>query len=197
MDRGSFDQHLIELCISSDKRKSIIQEMERIFRREKMLQTRSAKIDLLEAYSKFLEKEGYMDTDWWSEEPFAIDEFLKEPKKKKILVIGNEGLGARLAREMDVTKEQPKEKCFCPSPSNGDYSACCRMHMISENIIECMGNCKEEITINHDGNFGISPIQTFLIKEQSEQKECIHEWRKGYHAILICIKCGEKTDPLK
>lgn len=39
--------------------------------------TRDAKIRLLEAYSLFLEKQGYMDVDWRSEWPYAIDEFLK------------------------------------------------------------------------------------------------------------------------
>lgn len=34
-------------------------------------------LELLERYSKFLEEEGYMDNDWWSEEPKAIDEFIK------------------------------------------------------------------------------------------------------------------------
>lgn len=32
---------------------------------------------LLEKYSLFLEKNGYMDVDWRAEEPLAIDEFLK------------------------------------------------------------------------------------------------------------------------
>lgn len=39
--------------------------------------TRTQAIDILENYSKFLEKNGYMDTDWNSEPPYAIDEFLK------------------------------------------------------------------------------------------------------------------------
>jgi hypothetical protein len=38
---------------------------------------RSHQIDLLEKYSLWLTKHGYMDTDWKDEEPFAIDEFLK------------------------------------------------------------------------------------------------------------------------
>lgn len=38
---------------------------------------RSKQIILLEKYSFFLEDNGYMDTDWRTEEPFAIDEFLK------------------------------------------------------------------------------------------------------------------------
>jgi len=38
---------------------------------------RNNKIELLEKYSLFLEESGYLDTDWRSEEPFAIDEFLK------------------------------------------------------------------------------------------------------------------------
>lgn len=41
------------------------------------LKERSNKIELLEAFGLFLEKNGYTDTDWRSEEPFAIDEFLK------------------------------------------------------------------------------------------------------------------------
>jgi hypothetical protein len=32
---------------------------------------------LLERYSYFLEENGYTDVDWRTEEPFAIDEFLK------------------------------------------------------------------------------------------------------------------------
>lgn len=41
---------------------------------------RNSDIELLEAYSIFLEKEGYMDTDWRTEEPFAIGEFLNQRK---------------------------------------------------------------------------------------------------------------------
>lgn len=36
--------------------------------------------DLLEKYSMWLCKHGYMDTDWKDEEPKAIDEFLKTLK---------------------------------------------------------------------------------------------------------------------
>jgi len=42
------------------------------------LEDRNAQIELLEAYSKFLEESGYIDSDWWQEQPTAIDEFLKE-----------------------------------------------------------------------------------------------------------------------
>lgn len=38
-------------------------------------------IDLLDEYSTWLTKNGYMDTDWKDEEPYAIDEFLKNYKK--------------------------------------------------------------------------------------------------------------------
>ena len=41
------------------------------------LKERSEILTILEAYSLFLEKNGYMDIDWRSEEPFAIDEFMK------------------------------------------------------------------------------------------------------------------------
>lgn len=42
-----------------------------------MRQLRPEDIELLEEYSKFLEENHYLDTDWWSEEPKAIDEFSK------------------------------------------------------------------------------------------------------------------------
>ena len=47
--------------------------------REK-LKGRSKDIDLLQEYSIWLTKNGYMDTDWKDEEPFAIDEFMKTKK---------------------------------------------------------------------------------------------------------------------
>jgi hypothetical protein len=33
---------------------------------------------LLTQYSVWLEKKGYIDSDWWSEEPCTVDQFLKE-----------------------------------------------------------------------------------------------------------------------
>ena len=39
---------------------------------------KNEKIKLLEAYSKFLEDEGYTDTDWRAEQPTAIDKFLSK-----------------------------------------------------------------------------------------------------------------------
>jgi hypothetical protein len=41
------------------------------------LKKRTETIELLEKYTKFLQKHGYIDTDATSEEPYAIDEFLK------------------------------------------------------------------------------------------------------------------------
>ncbi len=38
---------------------------------------RSNKIELLDRYTTFLQRNGYIDTDATCEEPFAIDEFLK------------------------------------------------------------------------------------------------------------------------
>ncbi len=35
------------------------------------------KLEILEAYSFFLQEHGYMDGDWWMEDPKAIDEFTK------------------------------------------------------------------------------------------------------------------------
>ena len=45
------------------------------------LKERSDLIEQLEAFALFLEENGYMDTDWRSEEPYAIDEYLKTIKK--------------------------------------------------------------------------------------------------------------------
>lgn len=45
--------------------------------------TRNEKIGLLENYSTFLAANGYMDEDWRSEPPYAIDEFLKLTDKPK------------------------------------------------------------------------------------------------------------------
>jgi len=44
------------------------------------LKNRSDVITLLKEYSLFLEKEGYMDIDWRAEEPYAIDEFVRQRK---------------------------------------------------------------------------------------------------------------------
>jgi len=41
------------------------------------LHLRSDKIELLDRFITFLQKNGYLDTDATCEEPFAIDEFLK------------------------------------------------------------------------------------------------------------------------
>jgi len=42
------------------------------------LDRRSQMLSLLDAYSNWLMENGYMDTDWRDEPPFAIDEFIKE-----------------------------------------------------------------------------------------------------------------------
>jgi len=41
------------------------------------LKERAEKIELLERFAQFLEDEGYLDTDWRSEPPFAIGRFMK------------------------------------------------------------------------------------------------------------------------
>jgi len=46
------------------------------------LKTRSGQISFLEKYSKFLEEQGYIDTDWRTEPPFAIDKFMSSLEKK-------------------------------------------------------------------------------------------------------------------
>lgn len=47
------------------------------------LRARSEQIDLLEKYTRFLQKNGYIDTDATCEEPFAIEEFMKELDSQK------------------------------------------------------------------------------------------------------------------
>jgi hypothetical protein len=51
--------------------------------RHQNLTSHSAKIELLDAYSKFLEKHGYLDTDWRDEFPTAIDQFMNLSRKPK------------------------------------------------------------------------------------------------------------------
>jgi hypothetical protein len=45
------------------------------------LKERSDKIEILERFAKFLEKNGYLDTDWQTEPPYAIDTFLAQDKE--------------------------------------------------------------------------------------------------------------------
>lgn len=37
--------------------------------------------EILKAYSEWLENKGYIDSDWWSEEPNTVELFLAEHKK--------------------------------------------------------------------------------------------------------------------
>ena len=41
------------------------------------LRERSVKIDLLEKYSKWLEEHGYLDSDWWAEQPNTVERFME------------------------------------------------------------------------------------------------------------------------
>jgi len=34
--------------------------------------------ELLHKYSKWLEENGYLDGDWWAEEPNAVDRFMND-----------------------------------------------------------------------------------------------------------------------
>lgn len=47
---------------------------------KKSLLLHSEKFELLFEYSMWICKNGYMDTDWEDEKPYAIDEFLKEQR---------------------------------------------------------------------------------------------------------------------
>jgi len=106
------------------------------------IKDRSDKITLLEAYSKFLMKGGYLDTDWKDEPPFAIDEFLKEentnePEEKEFACIdylhGSSRCKEQCENCNDNTKEQPEQK-ECPE---------CKSHEISKytKLIDKCDNC--------------------------------------------------------
>lgn len=43
----------------------------------KLLERRTAKVELLEKYSEWLHKANYIDSDFYTEKPTAIDEFLR------------------------------------------------------------------------------------------------------------------------
>lgn len=57
------------------------EKAKRFLKSEKTLKRRSDLITLLEHYSRWLEQHGYLDTDWRTEAPFAIDEYLKSSQK--------------------------------------------------------------------------------------------------------------------
>lgn len=44
----------------------------------------SDKIELLTEYSEYLERKGYLDSDWRDEQPGAIAGFIEESKKIKM-----------------------------------------------------------------------------------------------------------------
>lgn len=48
------------------------------------IEFRNKTLDLLDRYTEFLQKEGYLDTDATLEHPTAIDRFLKLEKLKKM-----------------------------------------------------------------------------------------------------------------
>lgn len=70
--------NLIKLVNSWESVNRHLKEQNDALKAAKPLQERSEKITLLEAYSYWLMKHSYLDTDWKDEPPFAIDEFLKE-----------------------------------------------------------------------------------------------------------------------
>lgn len=49
-----------------------------------MLATRSNELELLLRYTLFLEKNGFLDTDWRDEPPSPIDEFMREEDKRQL-----------------------------------------------------------------------------------------------------------------
>ena len=48
------------------------------YHKTQTLKEHSDNLTLLKNYSEFLEKWGYLDTDWRYEKPYAINEYLKQ-----------------------------------------------------------------------------------------------------------------------
>ena len=48
--------------------------------KEQLVENMPDGMELLTAYSNFLADHGYIDSDWWSEHPKAIEQFLKTIK---------------------------------------------------------------------------------------------------------------------
>ena len=57
--------------------------IDRLIKKVVPIENRNYDIDLLELYTKFLQKNGYIDSDATTEQPYAIDEFLKTKKYEK------------------------------------------------------------------------------------------------------------------
>ena len=51
---------------------------------KKALADRDAIITLLDDYSKYLEENGFLDTDWKAEKTYAIDDFLSKDRKPPV-----------------------------------------------------------------------------------------------------------------
>ena len=58
----------------------VIQAMEKMYNeyQNNQWKDQSKVMDLLNEFCLWLEDQGYMDTDWRAEEPYAIDEFMKQ-----------------------------------------------------------------------------------------------------------------------
>jgi len=68
-------------------RDDVVAEMYSDFKRRRTIKSQALKargvmLEILDDYSKFLEDHHYLDTDWRTEEPLAINEFMEERKNK-------------------------------------------------------------------------------------------------------------------
>lgn len=78
---------------------------------------------LLEKYSEWLSKNGYMDTDWKDESPTAIDQFLSENKMKPSVKIYD--VDKNLSKACPEAYGKPKK--ICPQK---DKNGNCPLHNI-------------------------------------------------------------------
>lgn len=67
---------------AKEEAKAILEEY--AMSREPWISVRSNKLELLNVYSEFLMNNGYMDTDWMDEPPFAIDRFMESIEPPQI-----------------------------------------------------------------------------------------------------------------
>jgi len=72
------DDFWMEDYLTDHKIRDIAELLDDYQRAASPLIERSNQINLLEKYTTFLQKNGYIDTDATCEEPFVIDEFLKQ-----------------------------------------------------------------------------------------------------------------------
>ena len=115
-----------------------------------ILFTRSAKIDLLTRYTKYLQEHGYIDTDATEEEPFAIDDFLdKETPSKKVdaLDIEKEGFVFKYEASSETYPKKVYTKLYKNHPKGYANQYIDIIHDVRDNwVLICQGDSETPYT---------------------------------------------------